>query len=218
MMPAPHAAAAPPAGAPLATPLSQRLRHGTADLHGRIEQNSRFGRLMSPELTLAEYRGLVERLYGHHGPAEAALAGAAPLLPVALDLPRRLRRATLLAGDLRALGLSVHAIAALPCCLPGTYAIATAEAAWGTLYVLEGSALGGQVIARHLAARLGLGSTTGAAGMVPHGEETGMLWRQFRQLLDETAVLQPLDAEAVIDAARHAFATLDAWVAAAGDA
>ncbi len=208
-----------PAGAPPrpvgADPLSIRLRHGTRDLHDRIEANPRFGRLMSPGLSLAEYRGLLARLYGHHGPAEAALAAAAHRLPAALEMPRRLRRTPLLAADLRALGLSAQAIAALPTCGPGAYPIRTAEQAWGTLYVLEGATLGGQVIARHLAATLGLGPATGAAAVVPHGEATGALWRGFRQLLDETAQQAPLDPEAVVAAARHAFATLDSWVAAA---
>ncbi len=208
-MRATHAAAP---DAPQAALLGARLRHGTRDLHDAIEANPRFARLMAPDLSRDEYASLLARMLGHHAPAEAALAQAAPLLPAALDLPARLRRGAALAADLRALGLKPARIAALPRC--GAYRLDSAEAAWGTLYVLEGSALGGQVIARHLAATLGLDAANGAAGIVPHGAETGRLWREFKQLLEESAALGRLDGDAVIAAARHAFATLDGWMAA----
>ncbi|WP_205082726.1 biliverdin-producing heme oxygenase [Paracraurococcus ruber] len=210
-MPAAHLAGPAAIAAPL--PLSARLRAETQDLHDRIETNPRFARLMAPDLGLAEYRGLVAALLGHHAAAEAAVALAGGLLPRALDLDRRLTRSRLLAEDLRALGLAEDAIAALPRC-PG-YSLRSAEAAWGTLYVLEGSALGGQLIARHLAAVLGLSPAHGCAGMVPHGGETGLLWRGFKQLLDDAARADALDPAAVVAAARHAFDTLDRWVAAA---
>ena len=111
------------------------------------------------------------------------------------------------------MGYAEREIAALPRC--DAYSIRTAEAAWGTLYVLEGSTLGGQLIARHLAETLGLGPTSGAGGLVPHGADTGGLWRDFKRLLDEVAAQGRIDPDAVVSAARFAFATLDRWVAAA---
>ncbi len=209
-----HAALAEPATDPAALPLSARLRQGTRDLHDRIEANPRMTRLMAADLSRLEYRGLLARLHGHHAPAEAALAAAAPLLPPALDLPRRLRRGALLAQDLRALGLSGTALAALPRCTAAGR-IASAEAAWGTLYVLEGATLGGQVIARRLAATLGLDARSGAAGLAPHGAEAGALWRLFRHLLDAAAARGEIAPATVLAAARRCFATLDAWMAAA---
>jgi heme oxygenase len=151
-------------------------------------------------------------MHGHHAPAEAALAGARGLLPAALRLERRLRRAPLLAADLQLLGLSPAEVAALPLCpMP---AIREREQAWGLLYVLEGSALGGQLVARHVATLLGLDATNGAGGVVPHGAETGALWRDFKELLDGAAQSGDLDQQAVVEAANQAFARLDAWVGA----
>jgi heme oxygenase (biliverdin-IX-beta and delta-forming) len=183
----------------------------TRDLHDKIEANPHFCRLMAPDLTRAEYGSLLARIYGHHAAAEAALAEAAPLLPPGLALEHRLRRTALLANDLAQLGLAQAAIAALPRCQVA--ACATAEEAWGQLCVLEGLVLGGQLIARHLAATLALGPQTGAGGMVPHGTETGVLWRGFKQALEDAADSGTLDSAHVVTAARRAFATLDAWVA-----
>jgi len=193
--------------------LSLRLRLETRDLHDRIEANGRFARLMAPDLTRAEYTALTARLYGHHVAAEAALAAVAPLLPASLDLQRRLSRRAAFTADLRALGLDDRAIVMLPRC-PG-YRLRTAAQGWGLLYLLEGATLGGQLIARHLTGTLGLGPESGAAGVVPHGADTGLLWRQFKQVLDEAALLDGLDQDAVIASARHGFTTLDAWVAGA---
>ncbi len=192
--------------------LSARLRAETRDMHDRIEANPRFSRLMAPDLSLKEYRTLIIGLFGHHAGAEAALA-LAPGLPEALKLPCRLTRTAALAADLRALGMSEAAITALPRC--AAYRLDSAEAAWGALYVLEGSTLGGQLIARHLATILGLGPDRGAAGLVPHGARTGALWREFRELMDDGAAMGEIDADSVIAAARHAFVTLDDWVARA---
>lgn len=202
-----HAALAEPAAAAMPQPLSARLRLETRDAHDRIEANPHFARLMAPDLTRQEYRALLARLFGHHAPAEASLAQAMALLPAGLDLPRRLSRTALMAGDLAALGFSPARVAALPRC--AGIQLRRREQAWGLLYVLEGSSLGGQVIARHLEALLEIGPGTGAAGMVPHGAATGQLWREFKSMLDQAA----LDGDAVVDAARQAFDRLDRWVA-----
>lgn len=206
--PAPHLMVPP---APAAEGIAQLLRVGTRDLHDRIEANPHFSRLMAPDLTLDEYCALLARIYGHHAAAEAELAQAASLLPPGLMLERRLRRTALLANDLAQLGLEPAAVAALPRCQVAV--CATAEDAWGQLYVLEGSALGGQLIARHLATTLLLGPQSGAGGMVPHGAETGVLWRGFKQALEDAGDSGTIEAEFVVAAARRAFATLDAWVA-----
>lgn len=55
--------------------------------------------------------------------------------------------------------------------------------ALGSLYVIEGSALGGQVIARRLHEHLGLDASSGASYFTGWGERTGALWREFMELL-----------------------------------
>jgi heme oxygenase (biliverdin-IX-beta and delta-forming) len=86
-------------------------------------------------------------------------------------------RRPFLARDLQALGIPAQA-------RPVQVAPLRSEAAaWGSLYVMEGSALGGQVITRALAAA-GLKPEAGAAYFHGWGDSTGMMWRDFRQLLD----------------------------------
>jgi heme oxygenase (biliverdin-IX-beta and delta-forming) len=136
---------------------------------------------------------------------DAFLSAWEPAVAAALPASRhpwlqaRSRR-PFLACDLRALGIrSLDEAAPFP-------ALPSAAAAWGSLYVLEGSALGGQVITRNLA-QAGLHPSNGAAYFHGWGAATAGLWREFRDLLAaELAHPQALDE--ACDAARNTFDTL----------
>ncbi len=81
-------------------------------------------------------------------------------------------------------------------------------AAFGALYVLEGSTLGGQVIAKHIGRQLGLTAERGCRYYAAHGRETGAMWKAFRLRLAEEATRDEADAivisaTATFDAMRH---------------
>ena len=78
------------------------------------------------------------------------------------------------------------------------------EAAFlGALYVMDGSTLGGRLIARHVEAVLGLAPGDGDAYFRGHGEATGTLWREVTGRIAEVPdALGPT----VIQAAKRTFA------------
>lgn len=93
--------------------------------------------LMDDGIGIAAYTRLLERFYGFWCGWQPQMAGL--MRDEALLGPRR--RLHLLAADLAALGLSPDAVRALPWCpLP---ALRDASEALGSLYVMEGSTLGG---------------------------------------------------------------------------
>lgn len=81
-----------------------------------------------------------------------------------------------------------------------------AAAGWGSAYVMEGSALGGQVITRNLA-QAGLHSGNGAAYFHGWGEATGPMWREFRGVL-ESELACPAALDDACTAACRTFDTL----------
>ena len=83
--------------------------------------------------------------------------------------------------------------------------LATSARAWGSIYVMEGSALGGQVITRSLAAE-GLSPGRGAAYFHGWGAATGAMWHEARRLLDEHLA----DPASLAQACEGACATFDA--------
>jgi heme oxygenase len=72
----------------------------------------------------------------------------------------------------------------------------------GAMYVMEGSTLGGQYIARHLEETLALGPGEGDAYFRGYGERTGEMWRAFKAVLAE---VPEQDSDAVIAAANAMF-------------
>jgi heme oxygenase (biliverdin-IX-beta and delta-forming) len=109
-------------------------------------------------------------------------------------------RRPFLARDLQALGIATHArrLELAP--------LRSEAAAWGSLYVIEGSALGGQVITRALAAE-GLRPEAGAAYFHGWGDSTGGMWRDFRQLLDRE-LQEPAALSQACESACQTFETL----------
>ena len=131
--------------------LLAQLKHQTADAHAALE-----GRLNVFEQvrTHDDYRRLLARFFTLHEPIEARLAAAADWPALGFDFSAR-RKAALLRDDLRALGVSEADLAALPRARDLPAAAGLAEAV-GCLYVLEGSTLGGQILAKHFNTTLGL--------------------------------------------------------------
>ncbi len=80
--------------------------------------------------------------------------------------------------------------------------------ALGSIYVIEGSALGGRVIAPHLKKTLDIGPGHGASYFHGFGGQTGEMWRDFRLL---AALEIGESGEAIVQAcmsARRTFAAL----------
>jgi heme oxygenase len=179
--------------------LSQRLKLETEAEHRQIEQ-----RLALPRESFdrQELVSLLSRFYGYYLPCEAEL----DILPPGLrSLLGQRRKTPLLTADLKRLGLTPAAIAALPCCqVP---AAPTPAEALGRWYVLEGSTLGGQLINRWLRTALGPGEESLFFGS--YGDRVGLMWRSYCQLLDEA---DPRQHDQTVAAAKTTFRTLGAWL------
>ncbi|TFY98348.1 biliverdin-producing heme oxygenase [Ramlibacter humi] len=165
------------------------LRAGTAAQHDRIEALLGLGGPFGH----AHYGRVLQGFF-------TFLAGWEKL--VAAALPQRLlgwaggQRSGRVADDLHMLGLEAPTAGAQ---LPAIHGPAQAL---GSLYVLEGSALGGQVISRHLRDQLGIEPHSGGAYFHGEGAATGARWRDFRATVeaelagDDRALAQAVDAAA----------------------
>lgn len=193
-----------PASPPTA-PILNRLKLETADLHQRVE--NRF-RIMDPTLTRQGYVLKLERLLGFHQPLETLIEPWRDRL--AIDWDAR-RKAHLLRADLEFLGRTPAEIAQLPCCkaLPE---LTDLGAVLGCVYVLEGSTLGGRMIAGHLAQHLGVVPGQGASFFSPYGDELMPRWRSFQQRLAELAN-SATPEDRIIDGARATFISFGDWMA-----
>ena len=132
---------------------------------------------------------------------EPAVAGA--LRDPAFVDPRR--KLDLLADDISRLSEGTPRLDGLPCPRE-PFAFATAAEALGSMYVVEGSMLGGKLIARHVVTTIGHVPAYHDA----YGARTGAMWRAFQaRLAGDLAAPQ---AEAAIAAARLTFLRLRQWI------
>ncbi len=179
-----------------------RLRSATAAAHEDLD--SALDVLERP-WDAALHRRWLELTWGLLAPLERALGEQAQADPAALEVAGRVR-ADLALDDLRALGVPEAELARLPEC-PDVPAVPDRAAALGVRYVLDGSTLGGRLIARTVvAAGVPAAATTSLTGR----EGTGRRWRET------TAAVEAAGADALpgmTAAALATFAAYRAWLA-----
>ncbi len=149
------------------------LREATHATHIRLHGLNQFQAIAEGLLDRTSYAALLRSLHAYHAViASAAEAGGL------LHLSTSPLRQSLLEADLAALG-SAPSHDAL------TWTAPSREALYGAIYVAEGSALGGRVIARQLDYLFG----DAAAGRTffRGAGDTGPRWRAFLAALDQAS-------------------------------
>ncbi len=184
--------------------LLSRLKNETAECHTRLENALD---LMRPEWPREEYVALLEGFYGYVAPWEDA---AAAFMPARLrDFFEGRRKASLLASDLALLtgdtnrANRVTKVEQLP-------AMDSIGRVFGSMYVMEGSTLGGRFIAPHVATLFGLQSGFGNAYFEGYGLRTGSMWNAFRETA--SANVPPEQYDEAVDAAIATFDGLHGWL------
>lgn len=131
--------------------VARELRRRTRRAHQRLDHHSLLQRLVRPGLTRESYAAVLRALYRPQAELESAVAVAAARLGLAVgEASPASPRLPQLEFDLQALG------EVLPSMGRNDVLIVDSPAALvGQRYVLDGSRLGGQVIARQVVERLG---------------------------------------------------------------
>ncbi len=179
-----------------------RLRKATRSAHASMETVPILQRLVMPALSLEDYISVLQHMHAFHSCMEPAIALALDGHPAVCLLDGSRPRALL--ADLRWFGAQPLAFG-----MPGQATcpeLNTHAAGLGALYVMEGSGLGGRVIARHVQASLSV--APGAGGSFYGGlsaEAARLRWVRYCAFLD----LPAQAADAICEAAIASFATLE---------
>ena len=181
--------------------LLEQLRERTRTHHERLERDLAIERKIE---NVSDYCGLLRRWYGWYAPFEQLVLMEADDRVRALYADRW--KLPLLERDLAS--LCVDGRAEIP---RARVATPGAMAEWvGTLYVLEGSTLGGQVISRMVEERLGLQNGQGYSFYRSYGDKVGARWREFRAFAQDA--LSPEETESAVAAADQTFQALHQWL------
>src|ERR1700761_2537757 len=175
--------------------LSERLRESTHIAHQAAEKKMIVA--LKRIETFEDYIRMLNWLYGFYAPIEGLVKEQLSDKNIP-DMEKRFR-AEYLQWDIRDSGLPAppqDTCDELP-------VINSIERALGALYVLEGSTLGGRIIAGMISRQLETnGSQTYFNG---YGAETGHMWQSFKEILDQPR--SEAQQEEIINAASHTFLT-----------
>jgi heme oxygenase (biliverdin-IX-beta and delta-forming) len=163
-----------------------RLKSATADLHVEVESTLDLDKITKD---VAAYLEVILILYLVFDCAYKELSDI-DFQPLKIDLGSIGRRRDWLAADLHALAT------ALPAPQPVGFELPTSGYGFGSLYVLEGSALGGRVISKRVKQTLGLGPATGGAYFHGLGRQTASHWSDFLTALNTIPANSAMGADA----------------------
>jgi heme oxygenase len=178
----------------------EQLRRETLADHKAVEQNVP---LMDQELDVDTYVSYLVKLHGMIAVWEERAASSAPAWIQPMLAARR--RGQLLVLDLTWFGADASGVAR-----PKVPEMTSAADLLGAMYVMEGSTLGGQLIARHVELVLGLTAGQGNAYFRGHNERTGQLWKEFCHALRTN--VPDSETDAVIAAAKAMFGVFGSWM------
>ncbi len=184
-------------------PFLARLKEETLPDHLDVERMLALDDLSA---SLAAYHEKLRLLYAFHAPAERLLLAGVDRVDNEIAMTRR-RKVHLLLDDLRTTAPDGES-PLLPRSVNMEHIQAPLELL-GMLYVVEGSTLGGAVIARRVHAQLALEQHNGCAFFAAYGVEVGTRWRSVCEILIRHADSRE-SADAIIDGARQTFAAFRA--------
>jgi heme oxygenase len=185
--------------------LMQQLKQATQPMHVRVADLPKTLNSLPEGYSISQYQATLEAFYGFYAPFEAQLAALPYWEATDFDIMAR-QKTRLIADDLRVLGLSDQAIAALPRCdqLPTCTSLGHAL---GCLYVTEGATLGGQLLVRGIRSQLGIEPFCGSSFFNSYGNRVGPMWKAFSQYVESYAG----DPEVEHDAIAAAMATFESF-------
>ena len=205
-----HASALPSQPSESSSSIMARLRHETRSPHDRVEALPYSQAILTGDVTLPRYASQLLAWATFVGALERALDAQADAPILAVWRPEQRKLPWLLADlqALQALGVQGSPVEAASRYAAQLEALAAGPRALGLLghvYVLEGSALGGMVLRKHLLARFdALHEQAGLRFYSGHGRATMARWAEFKARMD--ASILTLDAqELVIEEASAAF-------------
>jgi heme oxygenase len=184
----------------------QELKLQTYDNHTSLENSQLLRPISQKSLTLENYILILQKFYGFFYPLEQQIAHF-PLAQYLPDVATR-RKAGMLKQDLSQLTGQEQVF---PLCQHVPVASTLAEAC-GSLYVMEGSTLGGKMIYKMVKDTLGLDQHHGLSFFYGYGPETGNRWKAFQQALLSLSAQDNSQDARIIESANNTFVKFKQWL------
>ncbi|MGC3945114.1 MAG: biliverdin-producing heme oxygenase [Chryseolinea sp.] len=181
--------------------LIQQLRSETESDHRALEKD--LVKKIKAVRTSTDYIDLLRLMHGFYAAMEGQLQDYLSH-DAALDFYAR-RKADWLITDMETVG----GIEDVRYC-PIVPEVDSFSSALGAMYVLEGSTLGGQIIAKMLKQQLGKDSDEGLTFFLSYGPQTAAMWNRFKSYLDKP--FDDRERTEVVRGAKETFTSFRKWI------
>ncbi len=152
------------------------------------------------------YRNLLERFYGWYLPWEASVE-CSPYKHLGQFFRDR-KKVQLLESDLLSLGMAHEGFAELS--VARMPKLDSDARLLGSMYVIEGSTLGGQIISRLVVKKLGFSNGEGCRFYQSYGTEVGAKWKDFCDFFEMN--VNESEFEDAVGAAIETFEGMQKWL------
>lgn len=152
-----------------------------------------------------DYIDILNLFYGYFGGLEQHIERYINASNLADYLQRR--KTSAIADDIQALGGAIPPLATddeLP-------VIDNYLKAFGAMYVIEGSTLGGKIISKMIQQHLHIEDGKGLSFFNSYGEQTEQMWVSFKEILNDVA-LTAEDEAIITESANQTFAKFKIWL------
>ena len=181
--------------------LFQQLHTATKPAHRALERNLN---LLQKPVSAARIERALKKFLGFHLVWESGFSNS----EVFTQLMMNRGRARLAASDLEALGLSHEEIARVPVNEAAAALHRSAEITMGSLYVMEGSTLGGEVIAKALRAETWL-PAQGLQYFSPPNRDARSDWNELKTWAETR--FAPATWDLIEQGAQETFSLMNTW-------
>ena len=180
-----------------------RLRKATESQHRKVERDLD---LLRASFGRDQYLVLLRRFYGFHQAWEPKVEARLESELPGFFAPRR--KLHNIEADLRYLGAGTQDLVRVPKCekLPSMESVGLAL---GSMYVIEGSSLGGRILARHFGERLGMLPDAGCKFFAGYSERTSQMWSDFAEIMANRPAAEDDD---MLEAAVSTFEVVGEWL------
>lgn len=187
---------------PTSYPILEKLRAATGELHKTLDTS--LYPLIQNMKTPEEYAKLLNTFYAYFKPVEDKVYNF--ISDEQLDDHNERRNTGYILHDLEQLDFKNNIPLAT-----NTPVIDNAAAAFGALYVMEGSTLGGKIIAKTIGGNLNLQNGSALNFFSGYKDQTGPKWLKFIEALNSFAASNNND-DVIIEAAKDTFKKLKYFI------
>jgi heme oxygenase (biliverdin-IX-beta and delta-forming) len=189
--------------------LRQRVKEATRPTHEKLDSDPLALRLMTAQASREDYIQFLSRTLGFMEPIEQLLSSDAVARLATKTWKYGAKRSSLIEADLAAQGLSARQIGTIPRMSPLPQ-IRTLGHFMGVSYVIEGSMMGGLVMAKPVAKHLGLDRSQMTFFLPIDPKSIVNQFEQFVKAFDDFANCECDEREAM-ESAHETFELIHAW-------